>query len=99
MRKPAKATKKVKAPVAPIKDRVVEVRMVEVAPEVQSTRVVETLDYGWVVGCESEGCAHRVLVANADWRPVSFADPDGPATETRYSAPRRRRCSLHPMAV
>lgn len=78
------------------RDRVVEIRTV--APKAVSNRVIDdTEPHAWLVGCETADCDHRILVAKQDWRPVSFANPDGPMIQTNYTAPGRRFCSLHRM--
>lgn len=76
------------------RDRVVEVRTL--TPKAVSNRVIDdTMPHAWLVGCETTDCEHRVLVAKSEWRPVDFADPDGPMIQIDYSAPGRRYCAPH----
>lgn len=78
-----------------IAERVVETRTQ--TPKHVSTRVIDdSREYAWVVGCEKADCDNHGLVAKYDFRPVSFADPNGPAIKVVYTAPGRRYCSpLH----
>lgn len=82
-------------PVRPIAERVVETRTQ--TPKHVSTRIIDdSREYAWVVGCEKIDCDNHGLVAKYNYRPVSFADPDGPAIKVVYTAPGRRYCSpLH----
>lgn len=63
-----------------------------VTPKNIATRILETLEHGWGVGCEG-GCAKKMWISKREWRPVDFKDLTKGYIEIINTAPGRRICT------